>query len=98
MMYERLYGFMQGEVFSGGTRYAAHTKPFWIFREVYGLEKYSLTDLQHFLRQLYHDESEHNEHCHADKDSRRCSQNAVILKLVGTYGFWHFANRIISQG
>ena len=75
IMYERLYGFMQSESFSGGTRYAAHTKPFWIFREFYGLEKYSLPDLQHFLRQLYHEESEYNEHYHADKDSRRCSQN-----------------------
>ena len=82
VMYERLYGFMQGESFSGGTRYAAHTKPFWIFRKVYGLEKYSLPDLQHFLRQLYHEESEHNEHYHSDKDSRRCSQNAFILDYM----------------
>lgn len=82
VMYERLYGFMQGESFSGGTRYAAHTKPFWIFREFYGLEKYSLPDLQHFLRQLYHEESEYNEHYHADKDSRRCSRNTFILDLI----------------
>ena len=53
LMYERLYGFMQGEGFSGGTGYAAHSKPFWIFRKVYGLEKYSLPDLQHFLRPIY---------------------------------------------
>ena len=39
-MYEQLYGFMQGESFSCGTGYAAHAKPFWIFRKVYGLEKY----------------------------------------------------------
>ncbi len=85
VMYERLYGFMQGESFSGGTKYTAHTKPFWIFRKFYGLEKYSLPDLQHFLCQLYHEESEYNEHYHADKDSRRCSQNAFILDLVSGY-------------
>ena len=102
VMYERLYGFMQGESFSGGTGYAAHTKPFWTFRKVYGLEKYSLPDLQHFLRQLYHEESEYNEHCHADKDSKRCSQNAFILNITGRVKspstmFIHELNRFINN-
>ena len=71
------------KVFSGGTGYAAHTKPFLIFRKFYGIEKYSLPDLQHFLYQLYHEESEYNEHYHVDRDSRRCSQNEFILELIG---------------
>ena len=79
VMYERLYHFMHGENFSGGMKYAAYTKPLWIFRGFYGLEKYSLPDLQHFLHQLYHEESEYNAHYHADKDSKRSSNMFLCL-------------------
>lgn len=82
VMYERLYHFMQGERFPTTIRYAEYTKPFRIFRDFYGLAQYSLLDLQHFLQQLYRDESEYTAHYHADELSQRCSRNALILDFI----------------
>ena len=85
LMYERLYHFMQGERFPGSSGYTEFTKPFWIFRKFYGLEQYSLLDLQHFLQQLYREESEYNEHYHTDEMSKRCLQNTFIIDFIDAH-------------
>ena len=80
--YDQLDHFMQGKRFSLSTSYSVYLKPFLIFREYYGLQKYSLSDLQHFLWQLRNEESaEYDRYC-LDKDAQRISRNEVIVGMI----------------
>lgn len=80
--YDRLDHFMKGESFHSTTSYPVYLKPFLIFREYYGLQKYSLPDLQHFLWQLNHEEwVEYDRYC-PDKDLQRISRNELIMDMI----------------
>ena len=78
-----LYNFMQGRHISHSTYYSVAMKPFFIFREYYGLQRYSLPNIQHFLAQLSREESDERARYAFDRDSERISRNEVILDMLG---------------
>ena len=81
--YNWLYNFMQGRHISHSTYYSVAMKPLFIFREYYGLQRYSLPDIQHFLAQLSREESDERARYAFDRDSERISRNEVILGMLG---------------
>ena len=73
---------MQGKHIPLSTYYSVAMKPFFIFREYYGLQRYSLPDIQHFLSQLGMEESAEGSRYVLDRDMERGSRNDVIMDII----------------